>query len=259
MERLLRPTSADVWSRGSLPAVLKKDEIHVWSARLNGEMSRWDCPPGLLSCEERATARRFYCERDRRRYMAAHGVLRLILAGYLRTRPEELRFRRGRHGKPYLDEAEGNASIHFNLSHTEDLVLCSLVREQEIGIDAERIRPIRATEQIVSSFFTPCERRYLASLNREQRRKAFLHGWTRKEAFLKALGGGLSLGLDGVSVPLASCTHGTWLRLETRLDRSGDWHACELGLGEAYVAALAIRGRDWNVKCWCWPEGAGPG
>jgi 4'-phosphopantetheinyl transferase len=235
------------WLRDAPPETLRDGEIHVWSVRLGRDAALAARLLPSLSTEEQARAQRFHFERDRRTYVLAHGTLRLILARYLQTTPKDLRFHPGPHGKPYLDESLNRPALGFNFSRSAGLLLGAVVRGREIGIDVERVAPLPDVDRLVSRFFTPGEQQYLNVLPPPARLRAFFHAWTRKEAFLKATGAGLSAGLDGLTVPLTPCTPGVWLPLDPEPRRPADWHVCELAVGRAYIAALAVQGRDWNL------------
>src|ERR1039458_3159098 len=118
---------------------LPENVVHVWRAGLDLSNARCEALDGLLSEEERARAARFYFEKDRRRYVAARGILRRLLAGYLSASPERLRFRYNGFGKPFLEHPDGSA-IEFNVSHSQDAALFAFTRRRAIGVDIEQIR-----------------------------------------------------------------------------------------------------------------------
>ena len=167
--------------------------------------ARADAPPvpeadlaALLSQAEQARAARFHFERDRRRYRIGTGWLRWVLGGVTGSDPAALRFERGPQDKPYL--ASGPS---FNLSHSGELLLLGVAAEGRVGVDVEVERPIPELDALAGAHFSPAEVAELAGLPPDERARAFLRGWTRKEAFIKALGGGLSLPLDSFTVALA--------------------------------------------------------
>src|SRR5262249_26367386 len=145
----------------------------------------------ILADDERRRADRFHFEKDCRHFTAARGAMRILLAGYLAHRPEEVRFAYSNYGKPRL---AAESKLCFNLTHSQGLALLAVTRGREIGVDVERLREMeRDGEPLAERFFSPREAAVLRSLPTRLRREAFFHCWTRKEAYIKAHGMGLSL------------------------------------------------------------------
>lgn len=171
---------------------LASDEIDVWSAQLDGHspeaLQRLEA---LLSPDEADRATRFYFERDRRRFVVARGVLRLLLARYTGRAPEAIALRYGPNGKPALMTDGEAPAIHFNVTHSDGLGLYAFTRAGEVGIDLERIREMPDWESIAEISFSPQELAQLRTCPPERRRDEFFRAWTRQEAALKALGTGL--------------------------------------------------------------------
>jgi 4'-phosphopantetheinyl transferase len=156
---------------------------------------------GLLSPAERVRAARFAFDRDRRTFVMSHGILRRVLAAVSRANPARLRFRQGIRGKPYLVDAP--PGLQFNLSHTEGFCLVGVTRGAAIGVDVERVRATDDMPQLVRQCFSLAEQRAFDALPPGDRCRAFFKGWTRKEAFIKAIGDGLSYPLENFDVTLA--------------------------------------------------------
>ena len=148
-----------------------------------------------LSEAERARAGRFVFERDRRRFVAAHCALRQLLSARTGLAPEALRFADGPHGKPAL---AGRAACAFNLSHSQDVALVAIADGGDIGVDVEVLRPFDDAAALAAQHFTVAERAALAACAGHVSDRAFLLGWTRKEACLKAIGTGLSIAAAAV-------------------------------------------------------------
>lgn len=229
--------------------VLPDDEVHVWRVA-------FDLPPeGLeklhrtLSPEEVAKAARFHFEKDQRQSTVARGCLRAILGRYLGLAPESLRFRYNAFGKPELDAATAPAPLRFNLAHSGGLVLLAFNRGREIGVDVERIRPNFATDDIAKRFFAPVEVQTLLALQEEARPRAFFNCWTRKEAFIKARGLGLSLPLGHFAVTLAPGESPALLSAQGDAEAPARWTFRDLDAGEGFAAALAVEGRGWQLRC----------
>jgi 4'-phosphopantetheinyl transferase len=151
---------------------------------------------GFLSADERERAARFRFDRDRDRYIVCRGSLRELLAARLRIAPASVQFVYGRFGKPAIDQPE----IRFNVSHSHGMAMIALARSREVGCDIERIDPLFAGEKIPERFFSPYEVAALRALPAADQCDAFFRCWTRKEAYIKACGMGISLALDSFDV-----------------------------------------------------------
>jgi len=192
----------------------------------------------LLSDDERARAARFHFERDRRRYIAGRAQLRLLLARYAGGRAEALDFDYGAFDKPFLAGAE----LHFNVSHSAETLLIAVTRAGEVGVDVEVLGRDLAREQIAERFFSPREVAVLRALPFETQGTAFLTCWTRKEAFIKARGDGLSLALDSFDVTLAPGQPVALERTAWSQDEPRKWCLTDLSDTDAgYVAAVAVK------------------
>jgi len=169
-------------------ALVAPSPYRVWKIALDELPSAADI--ALLAPGEHAVAARFVFERDRRRYLAAHVVLRKTLATCLGDRPENLRFVSGAFGKPLLAHAEPCA---FNLSRSGDIAVIAVAQQGQIGVDVELVRAVPDAMALAARNFCASEREPLQPLAGPERDSAFLRGWTRKEACLKAIGSGLSI------------------------------------------------------------------
>ncbi|MFW5640946.1 MAG: 4'-phosphopantetheinyl transferase family protein [Thermodesulfobacteriota bacterium] len=188
------------WPVTRIPPEMESDGVHLWRSRLDLADSRMAELASYLSPDETDRARRFHLEKHRRRFIAGRGILRRLLGTYLELNPRKLRFSKGRYGKPFLPPDAGSFSLSFNMSRSKDLALFAVARSRRIGIDMEKIRPLPDAEPIARSYFHPDEFSYLRALPEEDRTKGFFDIWTRKEAYLKALGRGLG-GLDAPDSP----------------------------------------------------------
>jgi len=195
----------------------------------------------LLDSDERERANGFYFARDRYDYIAAHGLLRLVLGRQLGVDPRALRFGRGRHGKPHLVPP---TELRFNLSHTHGLIAVAFCRGRDVGVDVEAVREASKIEAIGRQFFSPEEVEDILALPPADQRAAFFRCWTRKEALIKATGMGLSLPLDTfrVSTGFAIVPRGQrWWRQEG--PRCTQWSIMDVrAAAKGYVAALAANG-----------------
>ena len=170
-------------------------EAHIWKSTLTVEPAQLDYLTQLLAPDEVARSQRFRFPQHQRRFAAGRGILRTILGRYLDVSPDRLEFEYSPAGKPSLSSAIGTASatlnLQFNLSHSQDLMLCVVSRDQPIGIDLEQLRPLADLEALTQRFFAIEEFRHICDFPVELRSQAFLQYWTGKEAILKAAGTGL--------------------------------------------------------------------
>ena len=213
-----------------------------------------------LSPDEQDRAGRYRFEHLRHAFVAAHGALRAILGRYLEVSPQSIQFQYNLHGKPALAAPE-QAWLRFNLAHSGDLALCAVTAAyesdaeetaREIGVDVEQIRAVEDVEKLVERFFAPGERATFESLLPAQKLPAFFAGWTRKEAYIKAWGQGLSLPLDEFEVSLAPGVPATLLADRHNPAEAGQWSLCEVEAAPGYAAALAVRGPLGPISAWQW-------
>lgn len=242
---------------------MASDKVHVWRVSLDWMAS---CVPDLqraLSSDELHRAARFRFQRDRQRFVVSRGLLRVILGRYLDVAPGGLRFCYGDYGKPFLDPTFDREGLRFNLSHSGGLALYAVARGREVGIDLERVRPVAEAEQIAERFFSARENAALRTCPANLKHEMFFSYWTRREAFVKALGRGVSLPLDQENAnPFfdVSPVPGEPTMLSGTGERSREssrWAVRPLLPAPGYVAALAAEGYDWRPVCWHFLEPAG--
>jgi 4'-phosphopantetheinyl transferase len=231
---------------------LTADEIHIWFAVLDHPASRLHRFIQTLSTEERTRADHFCFERDRKSFIVRRGLLRTILGFYLNVAPSRLRFRCAKDGKPELMDISGKESVHFSLSHSEGAALFGFARDREIGVDIEYMRDISEMDQIAEQFFSIKENEVFRSLPKSQKREAFFRGWTCKEAFIKALGEGLSRPLDGFDVSLVPGEPAKLLGIEGDSKEASRWSIQELKPALGFATALAVEGNNLAFRCWQW-------
>ncbi|MBF6570843.1 MAG: 4'-phosphopantetheinyl transferase superfamily protein [Candidatus Binataceae bacterium] len=233
---------------------LGSDAVHVWRACLDQSPLQLNNFQNTLDDDERSRARRFYFSRDRQRFIAARGILRSLLAGYLGTVPNSISFIYGTHGKPALAAECGADAIQFNLAHSHGTALYALTRGRGIGVDLEFIRCDLKVEQIAGQFFSHSEIIALGALPPSVREYAFFLCWTRKEAYIKARGEGLSIPLDQFDVSLIPGEPAALLNTQPDSDEAFRWSLLNLTPACGYAAALAVEGRDWTPSFWQWPR-----
>ncbi len=241
------------WPEAAAIPPLNGDEVHVWRARLDQPADRLEVLRRTLAPDEVQRGERFHFERDRRHFAAGRGILRTLLGRYLGCDPRELQFSYNPQGKPTL--AGEGADLRFNLAHSHGLALFAVCRGREVGVDLERIRPEFAGEPVARRFFSPREVAVLQTLPAERRHEAFFVCWTRKEAYLKATGKGLSLPLDCFDVTLAPGEPAALLATRHDPAEVQRWSMRALAPAQGYAGALAVEGRGWRL--WRGDCGAG--
>ncbi len=246
--RRVAPVAAE-WAPAPTAPELDPGAVHVWRVDLSRPEVRMASLRRLLAPAEREREAAFRFQRDRDRFAAARGTLRLVLGQYLRADPASLALATAAYGKPYLS-APAAADLQFNLSHDDDLALIAVARGRPVGVDLERVRPDVPMLAIAEQFFAPDEVETLRRLPAERRPAAFFAGWTRKEAFVKARGDGLSLRLDRFAVSLAPGERPALLRVDGDDDEPRRWTLLELPPVPGYAAALATTTGVSRLACW---------
>lgn len=254
MKRARITSPVPPWNSPPETLALGSDEVHVWRATLDQTPSQIESFLHNLSADERARAERFHFARDREHFIVARGVLRAILGCYLNRVPECLSFCYGSHGKPALAGKSDGETIRFNVSHSHGVALYAVTRGREVGIDLERIRFDLAVAEIAERFFSRREVAMLRSLPTEVQRQEFFRCWTRKEAYIKARGEGLSLPLDEFDVSPAPGEPDAVLDTQRDPSEAARWSLQELTPAPGYVAALAVEAHGLRLRCWRWPE-----
>jgi len=224
---------------------LGRDEVHVWLAKMNSRLT--DNVFASLSLDERSRAERFHFAKDRNHFIVARGLLRAILGSYLRMPPARLHFSYAEKGKPGLATRD-TGPLNFNLAHSHQMVIYALSRERELGIDIEFIREDLADETVAQRFFSSQEVHALLALPAEYRKEGFFNCWTRKEAYIKARGEGLSMPLSKFDVSLAPGEPAQLLRNHTDPEETSRWTMRALEMPAGYVAAIVVEGMDWTLK-----------
>jgi 4'-phosphopantetheinyl transferase len=212
--------------------------VHAYIARV----SDWTEAEAELCCSldaaERERANRFRFSGDRLLFVIAHGVLRQLLAGYTGCSRDAIRYRVGAFGKPSL-EHPATDSPFFNMSHSGEIVLVAISRSHDLGADVERWSDEVECELLARDFFSAAEQTAFLLLPEQQRRASFFACWSRKEAYIKATGVGISGGLDYFDVTVSAAEPGRLLADRARAD-ANDWMMVDLDAGHGYAAALVV-------------------
>ena len=202
----------------------------------------------LLSPDEQWRARRFARARDCRRYTVARAALRRHLGSRLGVAPQAVEFAYGPHGKPCLAECHGAPDLRFNVSRCDDVAAIAFASGREVGVDIEAVREMPDAEAITGQLGSAIERRTWSALGSREKLRGFFNWWTRKEAFVKARGGGLSLSLHAFDVSFAPGAPARLLRIaDSRGDESG-WSLDAFEPGAGLVGAIAFAAGDVEAE-----------
>jgi 4'-phosphopantetheinyl transferase len=232
----------------------RPDEVRVWLAHLDPGAAVVDRLVAVLSPDERARAARFHFRRDAMRWIVARATLRDILGACLQMNPDTVGFTYGDKGKPALAAPLGRADLQFSVSHSANLAAFAVTVGAPVGVDVEQIREVEDLETIAERTFSPREYAALRGLPRELRSAGFFNCWTRKEAYIKALGEGFSYPLQRFSVSLAP---GVPARLEIVDDAPAHvsaWTMASLPLRAGFAGAVVVGRTQARVHCERWGE-----
>ena len=220
-------------------------EVHLWQASLEGRAA--DIFESFLSDDELTRANRFHFIRDRNHFVVARGLLRNLLAAYLGVNCAELRFSYGAQGKPFL-LLDDQAQINFNVSHSDGRAAFAFTRGRDLGVDLEYVKDDFDDELIANRFFSRAEVLALRTVPVALRKQAFFNCWTRKEAYIKARGEGLSMPLDQFDVSLRPDEPVALLNNYREEREVSRWSMQAIPAPKGYVGTLAVEGRDWQLK-----------
>jgi 4'-phosphopantetheinyl transferase len=234
---------------GAAGLALPPGEVHLWEVALDPPAPVVEELARSLADDERERAARFRFDRHRRQYMVGRGALRALLGGYTGQAPAAVRFAYGPRGKPALAAPPAAArDLCFNLSNSHELALVGFVRGAEIGVDVEHLKPMADLEQIAERFFSLSERVALRQLPEARKAEGFFNCWTRKEAYLKAVGEGLAAPLDSFDVTLVPGEAPRMLTLEGDARRAAGWFFAHFDLGAGYIGALTVEAPPHPVR-----------
>jgi len=225
-------------------------EVHVWCASLDNAAYPIEAYDKLLTDKERERAQRFVMKRDRNRYVFSKVMLKTLIMSYAGLGSDELQYLSGPYGKPNLDASLSIGRLCFNMADSAGYALFAFTLDREIGVDIEQIREIPEMERIVRLFFSEAEQAAFASMLPQEKKRAFFNGWTRKEAFIKALGVGLSMPLSKFEVSLAAGNPVDLVYLNKDIASRGHWTIRDVSPSPEFSAAFAVEGSGFTIRCW---------
>ncbi|MEM8963538.1 MAG: 4'-phosphopantetheinyl transferase superfamily protein [Acidobacteriota bacterium] len=212
--------------------------LHLWTVPLDPPDPVVARLRGLLNPDEIRRADRFRFDRDRRRFTVGRAILRRLLGVYLGRSPTSLRFDYGEKGKPYL----ADVALEFNLSNSDELALVGITHDRVLGVDVEKLRPLDDAMAIAERFFSRNESAKLGTVEEPRVPDVFFRCWTRKEAYIKAVGDGLSIPLDRFDVTLLPEEPTGFVALDGSAERAAGWQLLHLEPASGYLGAVAFEG-----------------
>ena len=238
-------------------APLGEDEVHVRIASLDWPKSEMKHFENILAEDEINRANRFHFKKDRERFVAGRGLLRMILSSYVGLPPGEIIFTYGSRGKPGLARQEGRRSIEFNLAHSGGTAIYAITRDRAVGVDIEAFQPDFPTEDVARNFFSLAELGALRSLPKDMQSVAFFKCWTRKEAFIKALGDGLSCPLSDFDVSLTPGEAAKLLHVGWAPEEISRWCIEDINAIAGCAAAVIFSGSRCRLHVSHWDLNSG--
>ena len=236
------------WRMATLGELIYPNQVHVWRAYLDVPKMQRESLQRILSADELQRAGRFHFERDQNRFITARGILRHILGSYLRKNPYNVRFEYTAKGKPILAMAYEPGILSFNLSHSNAFALYAVTLHRNIGIDIEHISENVAIWEIARRFFSQAETSSLERIHKNKVHELFFQYWTRKEAFLKARGEGISFSMEKIDVSLIKGRILSPITLPGDESESMRWYIQDLFPGCGYAAAIAVEGGGCDLS-----------
>ena len=244
----MRQGTLNSWTYPPAVLSLPENEVHVWCASLNLPPDGLAKTIELLATDEVVRAARFRFKKDRDHFVIRRGLLRVILGCYLGIPPKKVEFTYNPFGKPAVSiNPEG---FRFNLCHSGGLALIAVTRRGEIGVDLERVRDDVEIDELSEGLFSEIEHDILRSLPPKVRLQAFFNCWTRKEAYLKARGEGLSIPLSQFSVTVLPDETPRLIGTQNDPGENELWTLYHLSPGSEYIAAIAVEGKGHHLRLW---------
>ena len=241
------------------PPALGSGDVHLWLFSLDQPAWPDQAIAGCLDARERDRAERFHFDEHRRRFIAGRGQLRHLIAEYLHIAAGSVRFTYGEQGKPFLEPChagqEGRPFLRFNLSHSEGVALLGVTRDAEIGVDVEAVRAMLDAGDVARDNFSPAEVEAWERLPEEMRDDGFFACWSRKEAIVKAMGGGLSIPLDSFQVTLEPAEPARLLSIDAEPDAQQRWTLWGERVLPGYWGAVAAKASALKIQKLCLSPG----
>jgi len=231
-----------------------ENQTDIWLILIPEVIHRSHYYEQFMVNEEKEKADHFVFLKDKLRYVITHGILRLLLSDYLNLPAGQIVLKNNSYGKPYLSIEDNPNPLYFNLSHSNSGVVLAFSKYRDLGIDLEYIKKDIPFLDIAKHFFSQSEYQELLSTPENARHQVFYQGWTRKEAFIKAKGRGLSIPLNSFDV---SISQGKWPSLLRSSEDPNDlvrWKFYDLITWPDYSSTLCIEGEQNQINYHHWGE-----
>ncbi len=232
------------WQKAGLSSFDLNDDVHVWKFESSKTSTAIDFF-SILSNEEKDRALKFHFEKDRISYLTAHYNLRRLISNYLKIDPQDVNFVTNKYGKPFID---GINKLQFNISHSGNIVLIAFHKSKPVGVDVEMHRDDIKYAEIAERFFSKNEVQALKTALQSNQKELFFRVWSRKEAYIKGIGKGLSIPLGSFDVSLTK--EAKILKAETKASDKNQWNIKSLNPKKGYSAAVTCALPDFSLKCW---------
>jgi len=220
--------------------IIHGNEIHIYRSSLESTADKLTESESLLSPDELQKAYRYKFEKDRDHYIAGRALLRRILGKYLNQSPDNIIFSYSEKGKPYIKES----LVKFNLAHSGGKAVFAIAENTEVGIDIEYMRELPDAIHIAKRFFSDEEVNVLLKVSEDEIRTAFFNCWTRKEAFIKAVGEGLSYPLKDFTVTIIPGVNPEIKWIKDKDDEVKEWSLVNIQTDQNYVSSLAVKAAE---------------
>ena len=221
---------------------IRDGQIHIWRAPLKRNKEEF---AKLLNQQEKDRADKFIVEHAKNNFIVARGALKLLITKYLGIKNQDLLFKQNKYGKLYIKYSR----LQFNISHSHDFALFIFALDHQVGIDIEFIRDDFDFIPIAQRFFSKKEFIDLVALPKEHQIRAFFNCWSRKEAFIKAIGKGIFFALDKFSVEVSNKTENkVHLQIEGDEFKANDWSLEALSPADGYTGAFATSCKKYETS-----------
>ncbi|EAZ94199.1 4'-phosphopantetheinyl transferase family protein [Crocosphaera chwakensis] len=235
-----------VWKSPSKNLNINSQEVHIWKKNLEQSSINVQKSFKILNEDEKDKAQRFRFEKHQKRFTIARSSLKQILSYYLLISPQEIEFEYNDYGKPKLLDKINKLGLQFNVSHSEDIAIYGITCHSLIGVDIEYIRPMPEAENLAKRFFSKQEYEYISLLSSAEKEREFFKLWTVKEAYLKAIGKGISGGLEKVEISPNEPIK--FLNLPG-FNRE-IWQIFSFIPEDHYLAAIVFKGEYYRIDYW---------
>lgn len=246
-----------LWKKPPCKLAISRSEIHVWKREINIDSKKHEDPFAILSKEEIQRLKSFQFAKDRFFYAMTHVMKRWVLAQYLNEIPEKLNFTFNEQGKPSILKQQNWLNLEFNISHSHQIILIALTLDDPIGIDVEYHSQHTPIEDLSEFIFSPVEKYFFSTLaSQEEKINAFFRCWTRKEAYLKAEGVGLTDFPNSLSVDMNENPVEHWLKKLTTKQEFKEkiaWRLFPLPINKLYTAAIVTSSYQKRLVGYRWP------